>query len=73
MGKITLNDYDKITGNNMKEIYSLSDGAAKKHSKKKLAGIPKTITVHKPEDGEAAAEALAESACKVLAKRFAVD
>lgn len=70
MGKVTLNDYDKRIGDNGEEIYTLSADADKKHNKKELAGVPKAITVHKPEDEEFIAETLAECACKVLGKRF---
>lgn len=73
MGKVTLNDYDKIIGDKGEEIYSLSDEAVRKHNKKELAGIPKTITVHKSDNGEHIFQALAESACKVLEKLFDVD
>lgn len=73
MGRITLKDYDKTTCDKGGKIYCLSDSAKKKHSKKELAGIPKTITVHKPDDDELIVRALAESACKVLAKQFGVD
>ena len=65
MSRVTVRDYDKSGGR-----YSLSVNAGKKHSKKELAGIPKTVTVHRPEDGERIAEALAKSACGLLEKQF---
>lgn len=68
MGRVTLKDFDKSG-----DEYGLSADASKKHSKKELAGIPKTVTVHKPENGEHIAEALAKSACGLLEKRLAID
>lgn len=73
MGKITVNDYDISTPGNGTEIYRLSDKAVKAHSKKQLAGIPKTIAIHKPDSSDPVCEALAESVCKALAKQLAVE
>ena len=66
MSRVTLKDFDRSG-----DKYDLS--ARQKHSKKELAGIPKTVTVHRPEDEELASEALAKSACGLLEKQFAID
>ena len=73
MGRISRKDYDKISGEKGEKIYRLSAEAVKSHSKKELAGIPVTVTVHTPDDETHIAEELAKSACKVLAKRFGIE
>ena len=53
MSRVSINDYQHSALDSGAQTYTLSPDALGKYGKKKLAGVPKTVTVHIPKTEEA--------------------
>lgn len=75
MNRISLNDYERTVFDNGKEVYTLSQDTVRKLGKKRMAGVPNTVTVHIPiaeEATESLDNTFAEFAVKVIGRALGI-